>query len=103
MTDAQVADEKFLVLINDLLASGEIPDLLADDEIENVIAGVRNEVKGQGLQDTRDNCWKFYIERLRRQLKVGIRVYHINSRSSIIMQGHYGIYRVYEMCPSPTK
>ena len=26
MTDAQVADEKFLVLINDLLASGEIPD-----------------------------------------------------------------------------
>ena len=25
MTDAQVADEKFLVLINNLLASGEIP------------------------------------------------------------------------------
>ena len=71
MTDAQVADEKFLVLINDLLASGEIPGLLADDEIENVIAGVRNEVKGQGLQDTRENCWKFYIDRLRRQLKVG--------------------------------
>ncbi|XP_071797739.1 dynein beta chain, ciliary isoform X1 [Asterias amurensis] len=70
MTDAQVADEKFLVLINDLLASGEIPGLLADDEIENVIAGVRNEVKGQGLQDTRENCWKFYIDRLRRQLKV---------------------------------
>ena len=27
MTDAQVADEKFLVLINDLLSSGEIPGL----------------------------------------------------------------------------
>lgn len=27
LTDAQVPDEKFLVLINDLLASGEIPDI----------------------------------------------------------------------------
>lgn len=44
MTDAQVADERFLVLINDLLASGEIPELFADDEIENIINGVRGEV-----------------------------------------------------------
>ncbi len=33
MTDAQVADEKFLVLINNLLASGEIPELFSDDEV----------------------------------------------------------------------
>ncbi len=70
MTDSQVADEKFLVLINDLLASGEIPDLFVDDDIENIISGVRNEVKGVGLQDTRENCWKFFIDRVRRQLKV---------------------------------
>lgn len=44
MTDAQVADERFLVLINDLLASGEIPELFADDEIENIINGVKAEV-----------------------------------------------------------
>ncbi|XP_057392157.1 dynein axonemal heavy chain 9 [Balaenoptera acutorostrata] len=70
MTDAQVADEKFLVLINDLLASGEIPDLYSDDEVENIISNVRNEVKSQGLVDNRENCWKFFIERVRRQLKV---------------------------------
>ncbi|XP_033702631.1 dynein axonemal heavy chain 9 [Tursiops truncatus] len=70
MTDAQVADEKFLVLINDLLASGEIPDLYSDDEVENIISNVRNEVKTQGLVDNRENCWKFFIERVRRQLKV---------------------------------
>jgi dynein heavy chain len=70
MTDAQVADEKFLVLVNDLLASGEIPDLFPDDEVENIIGAVRNEVKGMGLQDTRENCWKFFIDRVRRQLKV---------------------------------
>lgn len=45
MTDAQVANEQFLVLINDLLASGEVADLFPDDEIENILAGVRNEVK----------------------------------------------------------
>jgi hypothetical protein len=50
MTDAQVADEKFLVLINNLLASGEIPDLFGDDEVENIVTMVRNEVKGAGLQ-----------------------------------------------------
>ena len=70
LTDAQVPEESFLVLINDLLASGEIPGLFADDEVENIISGVRNEVKGAGLQDTRENCWMFFIERVRRNLKV---------------------------------
>ena len=70
MTDAQVADERFLVLINDLLASGEIPDLFADDEYENIINGVRNEVKGMGLEDSRENCWSFFIDKVRRTLKV---------------------------------
>uniref|UniRef100_A0A2I3HRY0 Dynein axonemal heavy chain 9 n=1 Tax=Nomascus leucogenys TaxID=61853 RepID=A0A2I3HRY0_NOMLE len=70
MTDAQVADERFLVLINDLLASGEIPDLYSDDEVENIISNVRNEVKSQGLIDNRHNCWKFFIDRIRQQLKV---------------------------------
>ena len=73
LTDAQVPEERFLVLINDLLASGEIPGLFADDEFENVISGVRNEVKGAGIQDTKENCWKFFIDRVRRQLKVAIK------------------------------
>ena len=70
MSDAQVADERFLVLINNLLASGEIPDLFTDDDMENIIGMVRNEVKGAGIPDTRENCWKFFIDRVRKQLKV---------------------------------
>ena len=65
-----MTDEKFLVLVNDLLSTGEIADLLPDDEVENCISGVRNEVKGIGLEDTRENCWKFFIDRVRRMLKV---------------------------------
>lgn len=88
MTDGQVPEEIFLVLINDMLASGEIPELFADDEVENIISAMRPEVrqkhvldyltnsstvqqvKGAGLIDSRENCWKFFIDRCRRLLKV---------------------------------
>ncbi|XP_059763861.1 dynein axonemal heavy chain 17 isoform X1 [Balaenoptera ricei] len=70
MTDSQVAEEQFLVLINDLLASGEIPGLFTDDEVENIISSVRPQVKSLGLTDTREACWKFFIEKVRRHLKV---------------------------------
>ncbi|XP_066519150.1 dynein axonemal heavy chain 17-like isoform X2 [Hoplias malabaricus] len=70
MTDAQVVEEEFLVLINDLLASGEIPGLFQDDEVENIICALRNEVRELGLQDTRENCWKVFIDRVRKNLKV---------------------------------
>ena len=35
-----------------------------------MINGVRNEVKGAGIMDSRENCWSFFIDRVRRQLKV---------------------------------
>ncbi|RDD42081.1 Dynein beta chain, ciliary [Trichoplax sp. H2] len=70
LTDAQIPDEQFLVLINDLLASGEIPELYPDDEVDNIIGSLRAEVRGSGMQDTKENCWKFFIDRVRQNLKV---------------------------------
>ncbi|KAM9208504.1 dynein axonemal heavy chain 17 [Dugong dugon] len=70
MTDSQVAEEQFLVLINDLLASGEVPGLFMDDEVENIISSMRPQVKSLGLSDTRETCWKFFIDKVRKQLKV---------------------------------
>ncbi|XP_018352750.1 PREDICTED: dynein heavy chain 9, axonemal-like [Trachymyrmex septentrionalis] len=69
MSDSQIAEEKFLIVVNDLLATGEIMELFADDEAENIINAMRNEVKQTGLIDTKENCWKFFIDRVRRQLK----------------------------------
>uniref|UniRef100_A0A668A8S8 Dynein, axonemal, heavy polypeptide 9 like n=1 Tax=Myripristis murdjan TaxID=586833 RepID=A0A668A8S8_9TELE len=69
-TDAQIPDERFLVLINDMLASGDIPDLFSDEEVDMIVTSIRMELRGLGLMDTRDNCWSFFIERIRRQLKV---------------------------------
>ncbi|TPX70381.1 hypothetical protein SpCBS45565_g01824 [Spizellomyces sp. 'palustris'] len=70
LTDSQIADEKFLVLINDMLASGNIPGLFPDDEVETIINAMRNEAKAQGLVDTREVCWDLFIRLVRRNLKV---------------------------------
>nr|CAB3238531.1 dynein beta chain, ciliary-like [Phallusia mammillata] len=70
MTDAHVPDERFLVLINDHLATGEVSDLFSDEETEEIISGVRNEVRASGLFDSRENCWNFFLDRVRNQLKI---------------------------------
>uniref|UniRef100_A0A8C4U7P5 Dynein axonemal heavy chain 17 n=1 Tax=Falco tinnunculus TaxID=100819 RepID=A0A8C4U7P5_FALTI len=70
MTDSQVAEESFLVLINDFLASGEVLGLFQDDDLEHIISAMKPQVKFLGLQDTRENCWKLFIEKVRRHLKV---------------------------------
>ncbi|KAM7121693.1 dynein axonemal heavy chain 11 [Molossus nigricans] len=70
LTDAQVLDESFLVLINDLLASGDIPDLFSDEDVDKIISGIRNEVHVLGMVDSRENCWQFFLARVRRQLKI---------------------------------
>jgi hypothetical protein len=44
-TDSQIADEKFLVYMNDLLSSGNIADLFPADEKESVVNSVRLEVR----------------------------------------------------------
>lgn len=67
---SQVGADEFLVLINDLLASGEIPDLFTGDEIDSICMSVKNEVKQSGVLDTKQNCWSFFIEKVRRNLKV---------------------------------
>lgn len=45
LSDSQIAEEKFLIVVNDMLATGEIMELFADDEVDNIINAVRNEVK----------------------------------------------------------
>lgn len=41
LTDSQITNERFLIYVNDLLASGNIPDLFAVDEVDAIVSGVR--------------------------------------------------------------
>ncbi|MEJ1283888.1 hypothetical protein NN561_014866 [Cricetulus griseus] len=70
LTDAHVLDESFLVLINDLLASGDISDLFSDEDVDKIASGIRNDVRGLGMVDSRENCWAFFLARVQLQLKM---------------------------------
>lgn len=52
------------------MASGEIPELFADEQIEDIIVSMRSQVKSHGIDDSRENCWKYFIEKVRSYLKV---------------------------------
>ena len=67
-TDSQITDEKFLVLINDLLSSGEIPDLFAPEDVDDIIDKMRGEAKAAGLPDSKDSIWGFFIQKVRENL-----------------------------------
>ncbi|KAK3551295.1 hypothetical protein QTP70_013939, partial [Hemibagrus guttatus] len=70
LTDAQIPDERFLIIISTLLSSGEIRELLNDEEVDAVVKAVKREVRESGLLDTTENCWRFFKDRVHQNLKV---------------------------------
>lgn len=40
LTDSQITNERFLIYVNDLLASGNIPDLFAVDEVDAIVSAL---------------------------------------------------------------
>lgn len=68
LTDSQITNERFLIFINDLLASGNIPDLFAVDEVDGIVNAVTGRVKAAGLVPERKTCWDFFINETRRNL-----------------------------------
>lgn len=71
-TEGQITDERFLVYINDLLSSGEIADLYAIEEKDQIVNNIRSAVKSAGIPDTRDNCWNFFIDRVKTNLHMAL-------------------------------
>eukprot|EP00927_Polykrikos_kofoidii_P045594 TRINITY_DN39630_c0_g1_i1.p1 TRINITY_DN39630_c0_g1~~TRINITY_DN39630_c0_g1_i1.p1 ORF type:complete len:2263 (+),score=448.81 TRINITY_DN39630_c0_g1_i1:88-6789(+) len=71
-TDGQITNERFLVYFNDLLASGDIADLYAQDEKDAISNAVRSGCKAAGIQDTPANLWSFFISRIRKNLHVSL-------------------------------
>ena len=71
-TEGQITNEKFLVYLNDLLSSGEIADLFAVEDIDGIVNNVRPAVKGEGMIDSKDNCWNFFINRVKKNLHMAL-------------------------------
>lgn len=68
LVDSQIVNERFLVFLNDFLASGNIPDIFNNDSKDEFRNGVRNDAKHAGVQDTPENLWDFFIEKVRKNL-----------------------------------
>ena len=56
LTDSQITNERFLIYINDLLASGNIPDLFAPDEVDAIVNALTGKVKAAGIIPEKKNC-----------------------------------------------
>merc|ERR1719487_2371507 len=68
MTDGQIASETFLVLIDDMLSSGNIPGLFTREEYDGLLVAIRNLAKAAGCPDERGALFQFFIDRVRKNL-----------------------------------
>ncbi|KAF8564540.1 hypothetical protein P879_11831 [Paragonimus westermani] len=70
-TDNQIVIEEFLEDINNILNSGEVPNLFESDEYERLIIGCRPAAKDAGIPEgNRDAIYDFCINRVRNNLHV---------------------------------
>jgi dynein heavy chain len=72
-TDAEIKQESFLEVINNLLNTGEIPGMFPKDELEAIIGDMRPVAKKtapKGFIDTSDNLYKYFVDRVRDNLHV---------------------------------
>ncbi|XP_071942686.1 dynein axonemal heavy chain 6-like [Antedon mediterranea] len=70
-TDTQIVVEEFLEDINNILNSGEVPNLFEPDEYERVIIGTRPAAKEAGIPEgNRDEIYTYFINQVRRNLHI---------------------------------
>ncbi|RYH29930.1 hypothetical protein EON65_06785 [archaeon] len=68
LTDTQISNEKFMVYLNDLLSSGNIPDLYNKDEKDAIINSLVNKAKNAGYSPEPPSVWKYFISKIRENL-----------------------------------
>ncbi|XP_070598423.1 dynein axonemal heavy chain 6 isoform X2 [Erythrolamprus reginae] len=70
-TDTQIVVEEFLEDINNILNSGEVPNLFEKDELEFVLAATRPKAKEAGIAEgNRDEVFQYFISRVRQKLHI---------------------------------
>ncbi|CEG44893.1 flagellar inner arm dynein 1 heavy chain beta [Plasmopara halstedii] len=69
-SDTQIKNESFIEDLNNILSSGEIPGLFEKDEQAGIVDGVRLRARAQGVRETKDSIWNFFINEVRRDLHV---------------------------------
>lgn len=68
LTDTQISNERFFVYLNDLLSSGNIPDLYSKDETEAIINSLTNKAKNNGYSTEPESVWSYFISKIKENL-----------------------------------
>eukprot|EP01039_Chlorochromonas_danica_P005727 gene5727-6311_t len=69
-TDSQIVDETMLEDLNNVLNTGEVSNLFAQDETDKIASDMIAIVKEAGIPETRDNCLAHFVLRVRDKLHI---------------------------------
>ena len=70
MTDTQIIDETFIENLNNLLNTGEIPNLMIAEDKDEITNGVRPICNEKKIVDTIENINNLFIDRVREYLHI---------------------------------
>ncbi|KAM6908082.1 dynein axonemal heavy chain 2-like [Lycodopsis pacificus] len=68
--DTQIVDESFLEDINNILSSGEVPNLYKQDEFVEVCNALSESARNNNVTETPDSLFSYLIERVRDNLHI---------------------------------
>lgn len=63
--ETQIVEEVFVEYINNILTSGEVPNLFSKDELPGILDEVRAPAKAAGYSETADSLYGFFLEQVR--------------------------------------
>uniref|UniRef100_A0A8C9TU55 Dynein axonemal heavy chain 10 n=1 Tax=Scleropages formosus TaxID=113540 RepID=A0A8C9TU55_SCLFO len=69
-TDAHVAEEGFLELINNMLTSGMVPALFPDEEKESILGQLRDEATKNGAGPSKESIWQYFVNKSANNLHI---------------------------------
>ena len=69
-TDSQIVKESFLEDINNILNSGDVPNMWTSDEIESIMQEMRPKVIALGIQPTKLALFSHFLQRVRKYIHV---------------------------------
>ncbi|XP_063271579.1 dynein axonemal heavy chain 10 [Prinia subflava] len=69
-TDGHVAEESFLELINNMLTSGMVPALFAEDEKDSILTQIGEEAARAGVGTSKESVWQYFISKCASNLHI---------------------------------
>ncbi|XP_044296574.1 dynein axonemal heavy chain 10 isoform X1 [Varanus komodoensis] len=69
-TDAHVAEEGFLELINNMLTSGMVPALFPDDERDSILSQITSEAMKAGAAPAKESVWQYFVSKSANNLHI---------------------------------